>query len=166
MKQQKIVKVRGSGFQRTLDESNLKDLLNQGWKIKSTSTHSGGYSPGKTCCLGACFLPLALLGKRADTTTYVLEKDVAAKEIKEMAPKEEVEKEIESAQPKEEKKLNVWVMLCMFIATIVLFILWGTWGLLIGIVAIVVYILYSDKIEKIIKKPKKKENKNGNKKEN
>lgn len=52
----------------------VDELLKQGWTIKHTNTQSQGYSTGKTCCLGACFLPLALLGKKQDKVDYIMEK--------------------------------------------------------------------------------------------
>lgn len=36
-----------------------------GWEVVSTEHIDQGYSASKTCCLGALFLPLALLGKNS-----------------------------------------------------------------------------------------------------
>jgi hypothetical protein len=37
-----------------------------GWEVQDTQVLNEGYSASKTCCLGALFLPLALLGKKKD----------------------------------------------------------------------------------------------------
>lgn len=68
---QKILRVKKGNF---YDEQKLKKYLRQGWKIKSSTTLSGGWDPFKTCLFGCLFFPLALLGKKADTVEYILEK--------------------------------------------------------------------------------------------
>lgn len=45
------------------------------WEVKSKETTTQGWDAGKTCCLGALFLPLALLGKQSNVITVVLERE-------------------------------------------------------------------------------------------
>lgn len=72
------------------------ELLAQGWTIKHTNSQGQGYSCGKTCCLGAIFLPLALAGKNKDKTEYILEKPDELKidevKVSEVKPDKESEK--------------------------------------------------------------------------
>ena len=69
---QKIIRVASGN---KADKGGLDQLLSEGWKIKSQANQTQGYSGSKTCCLGSCFLPLALLGKKKDIMEYVLEKE-------------------------------------------------------------------------------------------
>ncbi|MCX6812782.1 MAG: hypothetical protein NTW79_04195 [Candidatus Berkelbacteria bacterium] len=92
-KQQKIVRVARNSI---LQKINLDSLLKQGWQIKSSANQSQGYSFGKTCCLGSCFLPLALLGRKSDVMEYILERDEPESEEepkKEAGKSQEVKKE-------------------------------------------------------------------------
>lgn len=57
------------------NDQRVKDLMARGWTIKTTHSQGQGYDPGKTCCLGLLFLPLALLGRKKDVIEYVLEKE-------------------------------------------------------------------------------------------
>ena len=68
------------------NDPEIKRLLGEGWEIKTSHSQSQGYSASKTCCLGGCFLPLALLGKKKDVIEYVLEKP-EPKQIKHKAKK-------------------------------------------------------------------------------
>lgn len=91
-RKEEIVKSTASGFQQNhqtgiqhktitidpdswLGKNQLDALLNDGWKIVSSTPVGGNYDACNTCCLGAIFLPLALLGKKPTKITYVLEKD-------------------------------------------------------------------------------------------
>lgn len=52
------------------------DLLgSEGWEIKSKDVAPQGYDAGSTCCLGCLFLPLALLGKKNNIITVILERE-------------------------------------------------------------------------------------------
>lgn len=52
------------------------DLLsNQGWELKSKEVTQQGWDFSKTCCLGALFLPLALLGKKSNVIQVIMEKE-------------------------------------------------------------------------------------------
>lgn len=56
--------------------ANEIDLLaNEGWCIKSKEISAQGWDFGSTCCLGAIFLPLALLGKKNNIITVIMERD-------------------------------------------------------------------------------------------
>ena len=48
---------------------------NEGWQIKSKEVSQQGWDGGKTCCLGCLFLPLALLGKKSNVITVIMERD-------------------------------------------------------------------------------------------
>lgn len=50
-------------------------LANKGWEIKSKEVTQQGWDTGKTCCLGGLFLPLALLGKKANVIQVIMERD-------------------------------------------------------------------------------------------
>ena len=99
-KQQKIVRVAQNNLWQ---KNNLTSLLNQGWQIKSSTNQSQGWDFGKTCCCGACFLPLALLGRKPDVIEYVLEKEVD--EQKEPDIKDD-NKPVEQKEKKKGKLLN------------------------------------------------------------
>lgn len=51
-------------------------LANKGWEIKSKEVTQQGWDASKTCCLGALFLPLALLGKKTNVTQVVMEREI------------------------------------------------------------------------------------------
>ena len=61
------------GRQEMAQEIDL--LANQGWKVKSKEVTQQGWEFGKTCCLGALFLPLALLGKESNVIQIIMERD-------------------------------------------------------------------------------------------
>ena|SRR5258705_12388669 len=46
-----------------------------GWELKSKETSQQGWDCMSTCCLGALFLPLALLGKKQRIITVILERE-------------------------------------------------------------------------------------------
>lgn len=50
-------------------------LANQGWEVKSKEATQQGWDFGKTCCLGALFLPLALLGKKSNVIQVIMERE-------------------------------------------------------------------------------------------
>ena len=50
-------------------------LANQGWEIKSKEVTQQNWAFGKTCCLGALFLPLALLGKKPNVIQVIMERE-------------------------------------------------------------------------------------------
>lgn len=45
-------------------QGGIHRMQGQGWQVVNTEVVDQGYAPGKTCCLGCLFLPLALLGKK------------------------------------------------------------------------------------------------------
>jgi len=53
----------------------IDKLANEGWELKSKEVSDQGYDAGKTCCLGALFLPLALLGKKDKIITVIMERE-------------------------------------------------------------------------------------------
>lgn len=53
----------------------IDKLANESWEIKSKEVSSQGWSGSKTCCLGVIFLPLALLGKKSNIITVIMERD-------------------------------------------------------------------------------------------
>ena len=55
--------------------ADIDRLSNDGWEIKSKEVSRQGFSAGKTCCLGALFLPLALLGKKDNIITLIMERE-------------------------------------------------------------------------------------------
>lgn len=50
-------------------------LANSGWEIKSKEVTQQGWDFGKTCCLGALFPPLALLGKKSNVIQVIMERE-------------------------------------------------------------------------------------------
>lgn len=56
----------------------LSTLSKGHWTIQSKEVSQQGYAPGKTCCLGCLFLPLALLGKKEGIITVIMEREVTA----------------------------------------------------------------------------------------
>jgi hypothetical protein len=54
---------------------DIDKLANEGWELKSKEVSDQGWDAGKTCCLGALFLPLALLGKKEKVVTVIMERE-------------------------------------------------------------------------------------------
>lgn len=59
----------------------IDGLANDGWELKSKEVSDQGWSAGKTCCLGALFLPLALLGKKEKIITVIMERERKSEKI-------------------------------------------------------------------------------------
>jgi len=57
----------------------MDKLANTGWEVKSKEVTQQGWDFGKTCCLGALFLPLALLGKKENVIQVIMEREVKEK---------------------------------------------------------------------------------------
>lgn len=55
--------------------TEIDKLANEGWELKSKEVSAQGWDAGTTCCLGALFLPLALLGKKSNVITVILERE-------------------------------------------------------------------------------------------
>ena len=55
--------------------SEIDKWANEGWEVKSKEVSDQGWDAGKTCCLGALFLPLALLGKKEKIITLIMERE-------------------------------------------------------------------------------------------
>ncbi len=53
----------------------IDELANDEWELKTKEISDQGYDASKTCCLGALFLPLALLGKKEKIITIVMERE-------------------------------------------------------------------------------------------
>lgn len=60
---------------RTQMAADIDRLSNDRWEIKSKDVSKQGFDAGKTCCLGALFLPLALLGKKDNIITVIMERE-------------------------------------------------------------------------------------------
>ncbi len=60
---------------RTKMASEIDTLAQDGWQIKSKEVASQGWDAGSTCCLGCLFLPLALLGKKDNIITVIMERE-------------------------------------------------------------------------------------------
>jgi hypothetical protein len=50
-------------------------MSSEGWEIKSKDVSQQGWDAGGTCCLGCIFLPLALLGKKKNIITVIMERE-------------------------------------------------------------------------------------------
>jgi len=50
-------------------------FASDGWEIKSKEVSHQGFATGKTCLLGCLFLPLALLGKKDNIITVIMERE-------------------------------------------------------------------------------------------
>ena len=61
-----------SGRRKMAEE--IDKLAKEGWTIKSKEVSGQGWDGGTTCCLGCLFLPLALLGKKNNLITVIMEK--------------------------------------------------------------------------------------------
>jgi len=57
----------------------IKKWEKANWKMVDLVIQPGSYDAGKTCCLGALFLPLALLGKKQDKCVVTFRREVAVK---------------------------------------------------------------------------------------
>ncbi|OGM14385.1 hypothetical protein A3D84_04160 [Candidatus Woesebacteria bacterium RIFCSPHIGHO2_02_FULL_42_20] len=57
----------------------MDELANTGWEVKSKEVTQQGWDFYKTCCLGALFLPLALLGKKENVIQVIMEREVKEK---------------------------------------------------------------------------------------
>jgi hypothetical protein len=68
---QTVVKVYSSRREAESDMPRWKSL---GWSVSDFKVNNKqqGWSFFKTCCLGAIFLPLALLGKKSDESEYIV----------------------------------------------------------------------------------------------
>lgn len=55
--------------------AEIDRLAADGWEVKSKEVASQGWSAGKTCLLGCLFLPLALLGKKDNIITVIMERE-------------------------------------------------------------------------------------------
>ncbi len=60
--------------------SELDRLAEEGWELKSKEVSHQGWSTGSTCCLGCIFLPLALLGKKDNIITIIMEREARNKD--------------------------------------------------------------------------------------
>jgi len=67
------------GRKEMADEINKLSL--EGWELKSKEASQQGYDCGSTCCLGAIFLPLALLGRKDNIITVIMERTISEKVI-------------------------------------------------------------------------------------
>lgn len=74
MKEIKTLIFDDSASGRSKMAIELDEYANQGWEVRSKETSQQGWSFGKTCCLGVVFLPLALLGKKNNVITVILER--------------------------------------------------------------------------------------------
>jgi hypothetical protein len=54
---------------------DIDHLASEGWEVKSKEVTQQGFSAGKTCLLGCIFLPLALLGKKDNIITVIMERE-------------------------------------------------------------------------------------------
>lgn len=55
--------------------AEIDRLAGEGWEVKSKEVSQQGWSAGKTCLLGCLFLPLALLGKKHNVITVIMERE-------------------------------------------------------------------------------------------
>jgi hypothetical protein len=74
-KEYKTLTFEDSAAGRKKMGEEIDTLANEGWVIKSKEVHAQGWDGGKTCVLGCLFLPLALLGKKANVITVIMERD-------------------------------------------------------------------------------------------
>ena len=59
---------------RTDMAKQIDFLSNQGWELKSKKISQQGWDASKTACLGCLFFPLALLGKKNNIITVIMER--------------------------------------------------------------------------------------------
>jgi hypothetical protein len=71
MTTQKIIRIYKS---RKEAETAIASAVQHGWNVDDFQVHDlrKGWSCWKVCCLGAIFLPLALLGKKQDECEYIV----------------------------------------------------------------------------------------------
>lgn len=55
--------------------TEIDKMANEGWRIKSKEVSAQGWAFFDTCCLGCMFLPLALLGKKPNVITIIMERE-------------------------------------------------------------------------------------------
>ena len=60
--------------------AEIDRLSAEGWEVKSKEVTQQGWSATKTCLLGCLFLPLALLGKKDNVITVIMERERSAGE--------------------------------------------------------------------------------------
>ncbi len=60
--------------------AEIDHLSAEGWEVKSKEVTQQGWSATKTCLLGCLFLPLALLGKKDNVITVIMERERLAEE--------------------------------------------------------------------------------------
>lgn len=89
------------GRKKMMEEIDV--LAKEGWELKSKEVTQQGWDFGKTCCLGAIFLPLALLGKKENVIQVIFEREV--KEIK--ARKQQTKTEEDQTPTNDVKSLQV-----------------------------------------------------------
>ncbi len=68
---------------------DIDALAKIGWELKSKEVSGQGFDAGKTCCLGTVFLPLALLGKKDNIITVIMERE----QVEEVKPTTPLQKE-------------------------------------------------------------------------
>jgi len=54
--------------------AGIAKMAKFGWEVKETTEIHRGWDPGKTCCLGVVFLPLALFGKKRNHYQVIFQK--------------------------------------------------------------------------------------------
>ncbi len=75
MKEYKTLHFQDTSSGRSKMSKEIDSLSLEGWQIKSKEVSNEGWDMGKTCCLGILFLPLALLGRKNNTITVIMERD-------------------------------------------------------------------------------------------
>lgn len=75
MKEYKTFHFNDTPAGRAKMSQTIDGLSAEGWQLKSKEASSQGWDAGATCCLGCLFLPLALLGKKHNVITVIMERD-------------------------------------------------------------------------------------------
>jgi hypothetical protein len=55
-------------------QAGIRNMQRQGWMVVNSQSYQRNYSCSKTCCLGALFLPLALLGRKDNAYQITFER--------------------------------------------------------------------------------------------
>jgi len=117
-------------------------MAKYGWELKSKEVSQQGWSFGKTCCLGWIFLPLALLGKKGNIITVILEREQSSNNVALDKKYKEEEEIINKSQYTSSGCMEVFLKIALFPITLSIAIWNQHWKTPVKIALIVILWLF------------------------